>query len=341
MIFMKLETPVIGLIVAALVVGMVIGFSTSALFSSTSDEKTDIRYGGQYYPGEFLLYGNPEIWDSYNIKVDHTLFSSGGEGNEALIAGNVDINVGSDSKTVALFNAIPDEALIIGTVQRGDRYSTVVKVDSSYQTWDDLVGETVGTRYGTGAEATLRKYFESNLTDLTWDDFSWIDINVEDMTAALEAGQIKAFTAWESTPGIAVAQGVGRILRSYGDIAQVPVSIHTTKSFAYSHPNLVIAFLAAQLEKHEIIETEINSAANYAKAAADKIGVDVSSDAFLGIFGRIDFQIEFNQSIIDEIYDTADFLLSQGKIDKLPTIVWDTTFLEAAIKLRAIVASQS
>ena len=34
------------------------------------------------------------------------------------------------------------------------------------------------------------------------------------MPAALQAGQIDAFTAWEPTPAIAIDQGIGKILRS-------------------------------------------------------------------------------------------------------------------------------
>ena len=48
------------------------------------------------------------------------------------------------------------------------------------------------------------------------------------MIAALDNEQIEAFTAWEPTPAIAEAMGIGRMLRTYGDIALVPASIHTT-----------------------------------------------------------------------------------------------------------------
>ncbi len=294
--------------------------------------KTDIRYGGQYYPGEFLLAGNPEFWTKYNLTVEHTLFSSGAENNEALIAGKIDINCGADSKTIALFNAIPDEALIIGTVQRGNRYTTIVKVDSPYQSWDDLIGKKVATRFGTGAEGVLRKYYAQ--AGYEWEDFDYVNLKIEDMVAALDAGTIEAFTAWEPTPAIAEAQGIGRVLRTYGDVALVPASIHTTKQFAYNHRDLVVRFLAAQLDKAEMIKNDPEGAAQTAADAATEKGIEVSAEAFETVFGRINFQIEFNQTIIDAIYDTAQFLYDQGKIDKIPTLVYDLTFLEDAKALR-------
>ena len=145
-----------GLAIVLIVVVAIAGWQTWVYFNR---ETVDIRYGGQYYPGEFLLLGMPELWEKYGIRVQHILFSSGAEGNEALISGKVDINCGADSKTIALFNAIPDQALIIGTLQRGDRYATVVRADSNITSWYDLlkiIGKKVATRIGTGAEGVIR-----------------------------------------------------------------------------------------------------------------------------------------------------------------------------------------
>ncbi|RLF94421.1 hypothetical protein DRN52_05155 [Thermococci archaeon] len=291
-----------------------------------------IRYGGQYYPGEFLLYGlGPDFWRKYGIEVEHTLFSSGGESNEALIAGLIDINCGADARTVSLFNAIPDQALIIGTVQRGNRYTTVVRVDSPYKSWADLVGKKVATRFGTGAEMVLRKYFAK--AGFKWEDFEWVNMKVEDMPAALEQGLIEAFTAWEPTPAIAEAQGIARVLRTYGDVALVPASIHTTKEFAYNNREAVVRFLAAQLEKADMIKNNPKEAARIASEAAAKKGITVPPEAFEKVFERINFQIEFDETVIDAIYDTAEFMYNAGKIQKIPKLVWDTSFIEEAKKL--------
>lgn len=296
--------------------------------------EVSIRYGGQYYPGEFLLKGHPQFWDEYGLSVDHILFSSGTENNQALISGEIDINVGSDSKTVALFGAIPEQALIVATIQRGDRYSTIVRADSSYQTWGDLKGKTVGTRLGTGAEQVLLRYFDQS-EDLSWDDFDWVNIKIEDMTAALADGSIEAFTAWEPTPAIAEAQGVGRVLRSYGDIAVVPVSVHTTQTFAEEHRQEIVEFLAAHLDKVDMIREDPDQAAELAAQAASEQGIEVSGDAFKRIFERVDFSLELDDMVLASIEDTAQFLYEEGKIDTVPEFRWDRSFLEEAKDLRA------
>lgn len=314
------------------VVGLLVVTVCFAAAQADNDLAT-VHYGGQYYPGEFLLKGLPAIWSTYGLDVEHILFSSGTENNQALIAGNIDVNVGSDSKTVALFAAIPDDAVILATIQRGNRYSTIVPVDSDYESWYDLVGKTVGTRLGTGAEQVLLRYF-AQTEDLSWDDFNWVNIGVEDMSAALANRSIEAFTAWEPTPAIAESQGIGRVLRSYGDIALVPVCIHTTLEFAQSHRAEIVRFLAAHLDKVALIESAPRLAANLAAQAASAQGTDVSPDAFLKIFERVDFSLQFDDAALASIQDTAAFLYERDKVDSVPEFRWDRSFLEEAIELR-------
>jgi len=316
----------------SIIIGVVVVLLAGVLVVGGDDLEV-IRYGGQYYPGEFLLKGCPELWAKYGLEVDHILFSSGTEGNLALIAGNVDINVGSDSKTAALFAAIRDEVLIIATIQRGDRYSTIVRVNSPYQSWHDLKGKTVGTRLGTGAEQVLLRYFDQ-VEDLSWDDFKWVNIKVEDMTAALQNGSIEAFTAWEPTPAIAESQGVGRVLRSWGDIALVPVSVHTTLEYAESHREEIVRFLATHLDKVALIESYPDLAGRLAAEAAGAQGIEVSPDAFVRIFNRVDFSLEVDDEVIASIRDTASFLYEKGKLDVIPEFRWDGSFLEEAKLLR-------
>jgi ABC-type nitrate/sulfonate/bicarbonate transport system substrate-binding protein len=295
--------------------------------------KADIRYGAQYYPGEFVLKGYPQLWGKYGLTVEHILFSSGGENNQALISGRADVNCGSDSKTVALFNVLGDKVLIIGTIQKGDRYSTVVRVNSKYKTWYDLKGKTVGTRLGTGAEQVLRRYFDKEQV-LSGRDFNGVNLKLEDMSAALQGGAIEAFTVWEPTCAIAEAQGIGRILRTYGDISLVPVSLHTTVKYANEHRSEIVKFLAVHLDKAELIKNDPNRAAELAAKAAGEKGYNVSADTFKRVFRRINFSIEINDDIIDAIENTGQFLYSKKKIKKIPTLKYDESFLEEAKRLQ-------
>lgn len=331
---MKTSTKLITIGIVALVVGIGGGIGIGFLIQPQVADTYEIRYGGQYYPGEFLLEGYPGLWATYDLNIEHRLFSSAGPGNDALLAGEVDVNCGSDSKTVALFAAKPDEMLVIGTIQRGDRYATVIADDATYTNWTDLVGQTVGTKFGTGAEQVLLRYFDT-IPNLSWDNYTWVNADVNQLQGLLESDQIEAFTAWEPTPSIAVDQGVAKVLRRYGDIALTPASLHTTKNYAYNNTGTIIRFLAAHLDKADMITTDTTNAATIAAAASEARGASISAGAFELIYNTINFQIDFNESIIDAIDDTAAFLLTQGKISEIPEIVWDARFVEAAKDLQA------
>ncbi len=291
-----------------------------------------VRYGGQYYPAEWLLQGKPELWTERGLEVEHTMFASAGEANEALIAGNIDVVCGADTRAVSMFNAIPDQALIIGVVHKGKKIFTIVGADSEYQSWDDLKGKTVATKFGTGAEGAMLKYFARDGYEKT--DFELVNMGLGEMTPALEAGQIDAFTAWEPTPAIAEAKGVGRVLRSYEDISLVPSLIYTTKAYAEAHPAELAAFLAAHMDKQQLIESDPAGAAQLAAAAASSSGVDVPASAFETVYGRMTFEVAFDQAVVDTVEGTAAFMVEKGKIDAVPALAWDDSYLNAAKELR-------
>ena len=299
---------------------------------SSSSEMETVKYGGQLYPEEYLLKGQ-DFWSKYGLTVQHTLFSSGGENNQALISGAIDVNIGSDSKSVALFNAMGDQVVIIASSQRGDRYSTMVQSDSGITSWYDMKGMTVGIRLGTGAEQVVRRYFEA-VGDLSWDDFNWVDLKVEDMTAALADGSIASFTAWEPTPAIAQASIGAQVMMSYGDYALTPVLIHTTKAYAETHHDELVAFLKGQLDKVDMIQTNPDEAARIAAEAASAQGSEVAPEVFKTIFERVDFSLEVDDEVIASLNDTAQFLLDQGQIDTIPEFYVDTSFLEEAKQSR-------
>ncbi len=316
------------LIVSVLVISLLALTACGTSSDTAVSELETVRYGGQLYPEEYLLKGQ-DFWSEYGLTVEHTLFSSGTENNQALISGNIDVNIGSDSKSVALFSAMGEDVVIIAAAQRGDRYSTMIQKDSGITSWYDMVGETVGIRLGTGAEQVVRRYFNA-VGDLVWEDFNWVDLKVEDMAAALADGSIASFTAWEPTPAIAEATGDAVVMMSYGEYALTPVLLHTTVEYAETHREELVAFLKGHLDKMALIESDPDEAARIAAEAASAAGSEVSADVFKAIFNRVNFSLEVDDAVVSSLNDTAQFLFDQGKVDTIPEFKVDTSFLEEA-----------
>ena len=59
----------------------------------------------------------------------------------------------------------------------------------------------------------------------------------------------------------------------------------------------------------------------------------VPAGAFETVFRRVDFSVDIDESIIESIGETADFLYEQGKIDRKPELAWDRGFLEKALEM--------
>ena len=328
----KNKTHLLTAFIVVMLIGTLVLTSCGSSAGSANSEMETLKYGGQLYPEEYLLKGQ-DFWSKYSLTVEHTLFSSGGENNQALISGAIDVNIGSDSKSVALFNAMGDKVVIIAASQRGDRYSTMIQAGSDITSWYDMKGQTVGIRLGTGAEQVVRRYFET-VDDLSWDDFNWVDLKVEDMAAALADGSIASFTAWEPTPAIAEATIGAQVMMSYGDYALTPVLLHTTKAYAESHHDELVAFLKGQLDKVDMIQKDPDEAARIAAEAASAQGSEVAPEVFKTIFERVDFSLDVDDEVIASLNDTAQFLLDQGSIDTIPEFTVDTSFLEEAKQSR-------
>ena len=223
------------------------------------------------------------------------------------------------------------KVVIIAASQRGDRYSTMVNKDSGIKTWYDMKGKKVGVALTTGAEQVIRRYFEK-VGDLKWEDFEWINLKVENMAAALADGSIVSFTAWEPTPAIAEATSDAVVMMSYGDIALTPVVIHTTKEFASTHHDELVAFLRSHLDKVNMIQTNVDEASRIAAEAASAQGTQVSPEVFKTIFKRVNFSLDVDDQVKAALADTANFLLETKQIDTIPTFYFDNSFLEEAKK---------
>jgi hypothetical protein len=83
-------------------------------------EMSAIRYGSPLYPGELVLAGQPELWATYGLEVEHELFATADEAHQALLSGEVDVVSGPVSLAIAAFEAKPGDVVIFGVAhQRG------------------------------------------------------------------------------------------------------------------------------------------------------------------------------------------------------------------------------
>jgi ABC-type nitrate/sulfonate/bicarbonate transport system substrate-binding protein len=100
-----------------------------------------------------------------------------------------------------------------------------------------------------------------------------------------------------------------------------------------NHRDVLVRFLAAHLEKAQLIREKPEQAAELAAAAAAERNLNISPEAFALIFERINFQVEFQPSLMEELQQTAAFLKEQGKIQEVPEFYYDRSLLADAKEL--------
>ena len=79
-----------------------------------------------------------------------------------------------------------------------------------------------------------------------------------------------------------------------------------------------------------MIQKNPKKAAQLAAEVAREKGYNVNPNAFELVFKRIDFSLDIDKHVVESIQDTAQFLYDEKKIDRIPMIKYDKSFLEEA-----------
>ena len=116
-------------------------------------------------------------------------------------------HLGQDKLEAAMLGDIPTinamsfhNMLAVGLLKHG--FASVVT--NRFANLADLKGKKVGNGFGSTAHYTLLEGLAT--VGLSEKDIQWVEINVNDMPAALESGKVDAFSAWEPAPTIALTK---------------------------------------------------------------------------------------------------------------------------------------
>jgi NitT/TauT family transport system substrate-binding protein len=166
---------------------------------------------------------------------------------QAVIAGDVQIgNVGNTE----VLDARVGGADLIGIRQFTNAPVFEIHADPSIKNIDDLKGKTIAiTRTGSSTDLATRVILaKHNLTPGT--DVKLLDANnMPGILAALESHQVAAGTMSPPTTVKADAAGFPKLVSAVDEHVPLPQNLMvTTKQYAEAHPEVVYAYLQAELE---------------------------------------------------------------------------------------------
>ena len=254
-----------------------------------------------------------------DVKIEWSLFDSGGAVNEAVVAGAVDIGlVGSSPTSRGISNGIEYRVPWIFDVI-GKAESLVAK--DGIASIADLKGKTVATPFASTAHfSLLAALADAGVAEA---DVNVIDASPDDIFAAWERGDIDAAYVWN--PNLAkLIQGGGKVLITSADLAAKGKTTYdlaiVTNDFATKYPGAVSTWVAQQDRAVKLIKDKPADA-----AAAIAVELNITPEEAQAQLGDLVFLTAAEQTGADylggglaiNLFAAAKFNKDQGKIDNV------------------------
>ncbi len=241
--------------------------------------------------------GGESFFEQYDVKVEDAKgapYANGGAVMTAFQSGDVDIGyLGSPPAIIGHVNSEIDTK-VIGQV---NSIGSAIVVEDGIVNASDLGGKTIATPGAvTIQHFMLLTYLEDNGLEVGDGpgQVTLTDSSVTFMAAALEAGEIDGFIAWQPFPADAVDRGLGHVLADSTDIwpGHICCVLGTMTDFAKDQPEAVTDYLRAHVAATKWMQ----------QAMADK----QSDDYDLLVQISVDFTGR-NEEVVKEALDGMEY----------------------------------
>ena len=314
---------------------IVIFVLTAVLYTGCSANKTAsgdlpkvINIGTQEMPNdEKIAIAKGYFEQEMGVKVNIIKFEAGSIRN-ALISKDIDFALlGSSSATLGIASGIDVELIWVHEVL-GNSEALVAKKNSGINTIKDLKGKKVATPFTTTTHYSLLKALELN--GMSEKDITLLDMQMPEVYAAWQRGDIDAAYAWE--PTLSKLLPDGKIILTSKDMAAKGVVTSNVevvrRDFAQKYPDLVAKYIKA-LDKSVNLYNDNKSEA--VKTLAQSLNIS-EADALKQTQGSIWLTAKqqlapeyFGTStskgaIVKSLMDTAEFLYNQKSLKNKPQL---------------------
>lgn len=285
-----------------------------------------VNIGTQEMPNdEKIAIAKKYFEEEMGVKVNIIKFEAGSIRN-ALISKDIDFALlGSSSATLGIASGIDVEVIWVHEVL-GDSEALVAKKGSGIKTIQDLKGKKVATPYTTTTHYSLLKALELN--GISEKDVTILDMQMPEVYAAWQRGDIDAAYAWE--PTLSKLTPDGNIILSSKDMAAKGVVTSNVevvrREFAQKYPDLVAKYIKAL---NKAVNLYNDNQPEAVKTLAEALNI-TEADALKQTKGSIWLTAQqqlapeyFGTSskkgaLVNSLKDTADFLYKQKSLKTMP-----------------------
>ncbi|MGH4052552.1 MAG: glycine betaine ABC transporter substrate-binding protein [Clostridium sp.] len=293
-----------------------------------------VNIGTQQMPNdEKIAIAKGFFEEELGVKVNIIEFNAGDIRN-ALVSKNIDFALlGSSSATLGIASGIDVQVIWIHEVL-GDAERLVAKNSSNINSINDIIGKKVATPFATTAHYSLLKALELN--GISQKDITLLDMQMPEVYAAWQRGDIDAAYAWEPTLSSLLKDG--KTIISSKDMAGKGVVTSNVevvrREFGEKYPSVVAKYIKAvnksiklynenQVEAVKTISGAFEITQKEAlKQMQGSIWLTAEEQLDPAYFGTSDKKGE----LVNSLKDTADFLYEQKSLMSVPKL---STFEEA------------
>ncbi len=306
-------------------------FLTSASAGGQGDPEgapDRIVIGYQAIPnGQIISKEYNWLEEATGIPVEWVQINSGSELNTGLAAGSIDIGLsGSSGIAAGIANSVPFDVIWVHDII-GDNEALVVKSDAGIGELKDLAGKKIAVPFGATTHYHLLAALE--LEGIDPESVEIFDMQPPDALAAWHRGDIDGSFIWEPTLAKMLESG-GEVLiysRKLAEAGYLTGDITVArKGFAEKYPDLVVAYLAAEIKAVELYRSDREAAAQAVSRQFDipeeealrqmnslvlLPGEEQLESRYMGTPGNIG-------DLASVLKATADFLVEQNTIKEAP-----------------------
>jgi NitT/TauT family transport system substrate-binding protein len=292
------------------VVNVVIGYQSKTINTVTAG--TLLRAKG------FLEHRLADITTDTGTEYNVTWqdYDTGAPITAQMVAEKIDIGSMGDypmlingSKTQANERARTDIVSVTGYHPKGALNMVVVDPDSPAQTLPDLAAQKVSASVGSAGHGTLVRALErAGLDPKTGVEV--LNQQPQVGASALESGQVQALSQFVAWPGLLVFQDKARLLYDGAELDYPTLhGVVVRQDYSAQHPEVLDAFLQAQLDATEFLNTEPLEAA---RIVAEGRGLPQEVVYLYNGPGGTSFDATLKPSLVEALEGDVPYLKSIG-----------------------------
>lgn len=297
------------------VVNVVIGYQSKTINTVTAG--TLLRAQG--YLERRLADITTRTGTKYNVTWQD--YDTGAPITAQMVAEKIDIGSMGDypmlingSKTQANERARTEIVSVTGYHPKGALNMVVVAPDSPAQKLTDLAGKKVSASVGSAGHGTLVRA----LSDAGVDPKSGVEVlNQQPQVgaSALESNQVQGLSQFVAWPGLLVFQGKAKLLYDGAELNYPTLhGVVVRRAYAVEHPEVLDAFLQAQLDATDFLNTKPLEAA---KIVADGSGLPEEVVYLYNGPGGTSFDTTLKPTLVDALKGDVPYLKSIGEFADL------------------------